>query len=63
MNKTYKGREIKIESLEDGKWIANAQDANGVMVVARPGWHYQTEQDAMVDIEALIDQSILGEAV
>ena len=46
--KTYRGREIETEQLDDGKWIACAQDANGVMVVARPGWHYETEEDAIV---------------
>ena len=53
---TYRGREIEIEQLGDGKWIACAQDSNGVMVVARPGWHYETEEDAIADIEALVDQ-------
>ncbi len=53
---TYRRREIEIEQLDDGKWIACAQDSNGVMVVARPGWHYETEEDAIADIEALIDQ-------
>jgi hypothetical protein len=57
MNETYRGREIEMEQLGDGKWIACAQGANGVMVVSRPGWHYETEEDAMDDIEALIDQS------
>jgi hypothetical protein len=57
MNEIYRGREIEIEQLGDGKWIACAQGANGVMVVARPGWHYETEEDAMDDIESLIDQS------
>jgi hypothetical protein len=60
--KTYKGREIEIEQLEDGKWIACGQDANGVMVVARPGWHYVTEQDAIEDVEALIDQTVRTDA-
>jgi hypothetical protein len=55
--RTYSGREIEIEQLDDGKWVSSAQDANGVMVVARPGWHYQTEEDAIADVEALIDQS------
>jgi hypothetical protein len=54
--KTYRGREIETERLDDGKWIACAQNANGVMVVARPGWHYETEEDAIADVEALIDQ-------
>ena len=35
-----------------------AQNANGVMVVARPGWHYETEEDAIADVEALIDQQL-----
>ena len=34
--KTYRGREIETEQLDDGKWIACAQDAIGVMVVADP---------------------------
>ena len=29
------------------------------MVVARPGWHYETEEDANADVEALIDQQLL----
>jgi predicted RNase H-like HicB family nuclease len=57
MNETYRGREIEIEQLEDGKWIACAQDVNGVMVLARPGWRYETEEDAIADVEGLIDQS------
>ena len=56
--KTYRGREIETEQLDDGKWIACAQDAIGVMVVARPGWHYETEEDAIADVEALIDQQL-----
>jgi hypothetical protein len=56
--KIYRGREIETEQLDDGKWIACAQDANGVMVVARPGWHYETEEDAIADVEALIDQQL-----
>jgi hypothetical protein len=56
--KTYGGREIETEQAEDGKWIACAQDANRVMVVARPGWHYETEEDAIADVEALIDQQL-----
>jgi len=56
--KTYRGREIETEQLNDGKWIAWAQNANGVMVVARPGWHYETEEDAIADVEALIDQQL-----
>jgi len=56
--KTYGGREIETEQLDDGKWIACAQDANAVMVVARPGWHYETEEDAIADVEALIDQQL-----
>jgi len=28
------------------------------MVVARPGWHYETEEDAIADVEALIDQQL-----
>jgi hypothetical protein len=56
--KTYRGREIETEQLDDGKWIACAQDAIGVMVVARPGWHYETEEDAIADVEALIDQHL-----
>ena len=51
--KTYRGREIETEQLDDGKWIACAQDANG-----RPGWHYETEEDAIADVEALIDQQL-----
>src|ERR1700730_3975323 len=60
--KTYRGREIETEQLDDGKWIACAQNANGVMVVARPGWHYETEEDAIADVEALIDQQLLTTA-
>jgi hypothetical protein len=56
--KIYRGREIETEQLDDGKWIACAQDANAVMVVARPGWHYETEEDAIADVEALIDQQL-----
>jgi hypothetical protein len=29
-----------------------------VKVVTRPGWHYETEEDAIVDVEALIDQHL-----
>jgi hypothetical protein len=54
----YKGREIETEQLNDGKWIVCAQDNNGVMVVARPGWHYLTEEDGIEDVERLIDQSL-----
>jgi hypothetical protein len=55
---TYKGREIETEQLNDGKWTVCAQDKNGVMVVARQGWHYETKEDAIEDIERLIDQSL-----
>jgi hypothetical protein len=41
----YRGREIETEQLNDGKWIVCAQDNNGVKAVARPGWHYVTEED------------------
>ena len=54
----YRGREIETEQLNDGKWIVCAQDNNGVMVVARPGWHYMTEEDGIEDVERLIDQSL-----
>ncbi len=54
----YKGPEIETEQLTDGKWIVCAQDNNGVMVVARPGWHYETEEDGIEDVERLIDQSL-----
>jgi hypothetical protein len=54
----YRGREIQTEQLNDGKWIVCAQDNNGVMVVARPGWHYMTEEDGIEDVERLIDQSL-----
>jgi hypothetical protein len=54
----YKDREIETEQLNDGKWIVCAQDNNGVMVVARPGWHYMTEEDGIEDVERLIDQSL-----
>ena len=33
-------------------------DDSGVMVVARPGWHYMTEEDGIEDVERLIDQSL-----
>jgi hypothetical protein len=26
--------------------------------VARPGWHYETEEDGIEDVERLIDQSL-----
>jgi hypothetical protein len=48
--KVYKGREIETEQLNDGKWIVCAQDNNGVMVIARPGWHYMTEEDGIEDV-------------
>ena len=54
----YKGREIETEQLNNGKWIVCAQDKNGVMVVARRGWHYVTEEDGIEDVERLIDQSL-----
>jgi hypothetical protein len=54
----YKGREIETEQLNDGKWIVCAQDKSGVMVVARRGWHYVTEEDGIEDVERLIDQSL-----
>ena len=54
----YKGREIETEQLNDGKWIVCAQDKNGVMIVARRGWHYMTEADGIEDVERLIDQSL-----
>jgi hypothetical protein len=42
--------------------MANGSSAhritNGVMVVARPGWHYMTEEDGIEDVERLIDQSL-----
>jgi hypothetical protein len=53
----YRGREIETEQLSDGKWIVCAQDNNGVMVIARPGWHYMTEEDGIEDVERLVDQS------
>ena len=56
---SYKGREIRTEQLNDGKWIVCAEDNNGVMVVTRPGWHYETEEDGIEDVERLIDQSLL----
>jgi hypothetical protein len=54
----YRGREIETEQLNDGKWIVCAQDNKGVMVVARPGWHYMTEEDGIEDVERLIDQRL-----
>ena len=47
----YRGREIETEQLSDGKWIVCAQDNNGVMVIARPGWHYITEEEGIEDVE------------
>jgi hypothetical protein len=55
---SYKGREIQTEKLNDGKWIVCAEDDNGVMVVTRPGWHYETKEDGIEDVERLIDQSL-----
>jgi hypothetical protein len=55
---SYKGREIQTEQLNDGKWIVCGEDNNGVMVVNRPGWHYETEEDGIEDVERLIDQSL-----
>ena len=54
----YRGREIETEQLNDGKWIVCAQDNNGVMVVARPGWHYMTEEDGIEDVERLIEEPL-----
>jgi len=54
----YRGREIETEQLNDGKWIVCAQDNNGVMVVARPGWHYMTEEDGIDDDDRLLDPSL-----
>jgi hypothetical protein len=54
----YKGREIETEQLNNGKWIVCGEGNNGVMVVNRPGWHYETEEDGIEDVERLIDQSL-----
>jgi hypothetical protein len=34
------------------------RNVKAVVVVARPGWHYETEEDAIADVEALIDQQL-----
>ena len=56
--KSIEAERFETEQLNDGKWIVCAQDNNGVMVVARPGWHYMTEEDGIEDVERLIDQSL-----
>jgi hypothetical protein len=56
--KSIEAERSRPRQLNDGKWIVCAQDSNGVMVVARPGWHYMTEEDGIEDVERLIDQSL-----
>jgi hypothetical protein len=46
---TYiKGREIRTELLNDGKWIVCAEDNNGVIVVTRQAWNLELAPNEQV---------------